>query len=302
MTQGRLSVVVIGVNYKTDAMAVRFVRSLSAVAKGAEVAIVLVNNSEGTDSSKLFNRILTENPDVLCIKPPTNLGYFGGARLGLNEHLGTGSEFPDWVIVSNVDVEFKDAGFFSHLRDVDPAGDVGVITPSICANSSLRTPNRGLIIRPRKRKMRFFRLVCQNFYVFSLYSLLATAKHAVLFLVDELLTTVRGWFVTPISGSDWSHRAAAEDDLKSIYAPHGACILFAKSYFLRGGTLDYPVFLFGEEIFVAETADKLELEVLYNPWLRVWHDDHASTGWVRSRIVSSYMREAAEFVADEYFQ
>ena len=66
--------------------------------------------------------------------------------------------------------------------------------------------------------------------------------------------------------------------------------------------MEYPSFLFGEEVFVAETARQIGLRVIYHPGLRLSHDDHSSTGLVRSRRLAGLVRASASYIADRYFQ
>ena len=51
-------------------------------------------------------------------------------------------------------------------------------------------------------------------------------------------------------------------------------MLFASSYFDKGGTLNYPSFLFGEELFVAEQARQLNLTTVFEPSLKIEHQQH----------------------------
>jgi GT2 family glycosyltransferase len=295
------SVVVIGVNYGTDDMALRFVRDLSRISKTEDVVIVLVDNTERSDSSELFSGVLSENPDAMCVKPPSNLGYFGGASFGLREYLRTGQDF-DWLIVSNVDIEFSDGDFFTHLRDVDDIENVGVVAPSIWSNISRRDLNPRMVVRPSKKRIKFYKLLYRNFLVTRLYVLLSKAKYALNYVLRYRLLAAVNVRLAPLHFRRKStENAHTEDSLKRIYAPQGSCIIFSKLYFLRGGDLNYPSFLFGEEIYVAETVRSIGLRTVYAPQLKVHHDDHVSTNEYRSREMVSYLHEAAVFIADTYF-
>lgn len=282
MTQDRSSVVVIGVNYGTDDMSQKFVRSLSVVAEDTDVSIVLVDNSEGTNSSKLFGKIWADNPDVMCLKPPSNLGYFGGANFGLKEYLAC-QELPDWVIVSNVDIEFKDEAFFTYLRDVNYGEDLGVIAPSIYSGASQYDYNPYMVSRPSKLEIRFYTLLYCSACVFALYKLLSQMK-------SQLKCALTSKFIYD-----------SNKDLKVIYAPHGALIIFSKTFFSRGGSLDYPAFLFNEELYVAEIARDVGVHVVYDPNLKVLHREHSSTNWLSLHKSVSYRRNSAVFIAERYF-
>lgn len=294
-------VVVIGVNYGTDDAALRFVRSISKIGVCANANVVIVDNTERDDSSEFFCIIQSENKETACIKAPSNLGYFGGANFGLNKYLRN-SAYPDWVIVSNVDIEFRDEAFLAKLRDVNHPENIGVIAPSIWSNRYRRDLNPGLAVRPSKRKMKLLELIYRNFYLLNIYELISATKYILHYIVKYKFlqpASVRlalSWPKSKMTSAD-----VFKDVWRFIYAPHGSCIIFSKLFFLRGGNLKFPAFLFGEEIYVAEMARSLGVHIVYNPQLRVWHDDHSSTGLMRSRKIASYVREAGKFITETYF-
>ena len=88
---------------------------------------------------------------------------------------------------------------------------------------------------------------------------------------------------------------------KKIYAPHGSCLVFKDIYFTRGGTLDLPNFLFGEEILVAETALQSGLDVEYHPELVIYDYEHASTGFFLTPKMSLYNRQAIQAILERYY-
>jgi len=297
------SILVIAVSYQTDDSALRFVRDVAAASCGASMQIVLVDNSERHSSEQLFDLIHAENPDVLCVKPPENLGYFGGASFGFNTFLSTGQGF-DWVIVSNVDVEFHSPGFFAHLGRIDPVEDVGVVAPSILSTLSHHDQNPFMLQRPSRSRMRFYQLLYRSYYLLNLYEVLAMAQYLA---GSAIRTSFDCLSARLMASSDQGHTQGTrlqEGSRIPIYAPHGACIVFSKEFFNRGGRLEVPFFLYGEEIHVAEMARALGLGVLYDPCLCVQHNEHQSTRrgtlWV-SREAANHLRETTDYLVDAYF-
>ena len=88
---------------------------------------------------------------------------------------------------------------------------------------------------------------------------------------------------------------------RKIYAPHGACLVFKDDYFVRGGTLDLPNFLFGEEVLVAETSLNLGLDIVYHPELLIFDYEHASTGFFITPAINRYNREAIQSILERYY-
>jgi GT2 family glycosyltransferase len=286
------TVLIVGVSYNCDQAALRFINSLASISLESKVStsIMLVDNTERDSSTLFFERVNDLNPKVVCIKSPRNLGYFGGARLGLETYLQT-NPLPDWIIVSNVDLEFRDSTLLSGLGDLSRAENVGVIAPAIWSEINQSDWNPKIRSRPAKMRMHLYKILYRSYYIYNIYILLFVLKSRARHILGQ-------------SAKRSEIRAEGEKDLarQDIYAPHGACIIFSKLYFQRGGSLDYPMFLYGEEIFVAESARRLGLRVVYDPNLRVCSYDHVATGrFPRSRHIASYQYDSAVFIADTYF-
>jgi GT2 family glycosyltransferase len=284
-----VSSLVIAVNYKTDEHAVQLARSFAHYQDEC-VHVLLVDNSERDDPDAFARRIHAVNPDVECVAAPSNLGYFGGASFGLKKYLAR-LALPEWVIICNVDIEFRDPSFFSTLHKSNLPDSVGVIGPQIWSATYQRDVNPKIKQRPTKRRMLFYRIVFGNFYLQGVYELLSVAKY---WMKKQFRNLRNG---EGKAGADLPASANA-----MIYAAHGSCMILNRRYFLAGGTVDYPVFLFGEEIFVAETSRQLGLSTIHFPRLWVFDREHASTkGALRSRKVAGYMNEATQYLLQRYF-
>ena len=57
-------------------------------------------------------------------------------------------------------------------------------------------------------------------------------------------------------------------------------------FFAAGGSCDYPVALFGEELWFARECARLGLEVRYVPSAVLRHTEHATTGRTRRGAVA----------------
>jgi len=285
-------IAVIGVNYGTDHMALRFVRSAAAL-QPSTTATVLVDNSDGPAEREIGRQLSAEGAAALYVRAPRNLGYFCGADYGLRRYVAAHGE-PDWVVVSNVDIRFDDPSCLNRLRDLDATDDVGVVAPSIWSRRSRRDLNPRMRRRPRAVAMHMYKVVFGTWVTLNAYELLSAAKHAAKYVTRHyILDRLRP-----------AHDGGAARHLvpEVIYAPQGSCVIFSRRFFERGGSLEYPSFLFGEEVYVAETARQLGLRVICHPGIRVSHDDHSSTGLLRSRRVARFVKASARYIADRYFR
>lgn len=278
-------IVILAVNYQSDETAVEWLVGLNrALAdRRAEAEVLVVDNTMRESSEEFFRQLRAADPGVRPLKSARNLGYFGGARLGWEDWRRGSRALPDWVVVSNVDVAFSPDEFFPRLLDSDYPKDVAVVAPSIVSRARRGDWNPKISTRPTAERMRFYTRLYRNHWLFNAYEQAAGLKYA-------------------LQGIGRRGPARPSSETTSIYAPHGACLPFTRAYFERGGTLDYPGFLFGEEIFVAETARQLGLRILYDSRLRMTSRDHVSTGRFRSRQMTRYMYESAVLLNERYFQ
>ena len=281
---------IIAVNYKTDEHAVQLARSLTGYS-AKDVAVVMVDNSEREDPEAFARMIYAVNPEIRCVRAPANLGYFGGANFGLKQYLAD-FPLPQWVIICNVDIEFRDPGFFVTLQQLEATGSIGVVAPRIWSGRFQRDLNPKITQRPSMRRMSFYKVIFGNYYLQAAYEILSVVKYGLKMQIRNAFAR----FLTP------PKRNAASVSCAPIYASHGSCMILNRRYFASGGNIEYPVFLFGEEIFVAETTRQLGLLVVHCPQLWVFDKEHASTGGaLRSRRVAGYMNEATRYLVQKYF-
>ncbi|MBJ13388.1 MAG: hypothetical protein CMG62_10005 [Candidatus Marinimicrobia bacterium] len=278
------SICLIIVNYNSDNFALELIKSIKPNTFKQNLKIIIVDNSERKDSTEFFNKIKHSN--AVCIKAPKNLGYFGGARHGFNEYKKLSNNIPEYLIVCNSDVYFKSTEIFEKLINYNYKSDIGVIAPSIISTQLNADKNPKIINRPTSKTMHFYKVLFRSRIFQNIYIILHFIKYKLLNLLKKYV-------------SKQNNRNSKS--MKNIYAPHGSFIIFTKFYFLNGGNLKYPCFLFNEEVFVAETVLKLNLKVIYDNQLIVYDNEHVSTGIFRSKIIANYVAISSKYVAEEYF-
>jgi GT2 family glycosyltransferase len=161
MSGEALTVLIIAVNYGTDEMAVRFVQSAATLLERSNTTVLVVDNTEYDTERGLGQRIQAVDPAARYVRAPRNLGYFGGADYGLDWYLAS-HRLPDWVLVSNVDVVFRDRQFLVSLRRMESSDDIGVVAPCIRSSRTWRDLNPMLVRRPRRATMKFYKIAFSN--------------------------------------------------------------------------------------------------------------------------------------------
>ena len=271
----------VAVNYKSRAAVVETVSSIRAAS--AEIDCIVVDNASGSEELVDLRNALTVDSRTFLLESMENLGYFGAARIAFKHHVEFTKALPDWVIVCNHDVQIADEGFFSKLRSWNPAG-VGMIAPSIRTVPGSVEQNPFMRHRPGRWSWSRTRLVSSNYKIALVWDWLWRQK-----------SKLKSWFAVRKSAP--RHRKQRE----SVYAPHGSFLIFSRRFFECGGFLDDNLFLYGEEISVAEICRELQLSVVFDPSLQVLHAEHHSTGSTLSRFTFECQRNSVRYLTSRYF-
>ena len=274
-------ILLICVNYLKPGETQRFVLSALDQSLKSSLRLAVVDNSPPSSAGGVPDSV-TSDPRVTAIATGENLGYFGGAAAALKDHLKTHS-MPEWVIVSNPDVYFPDRDVLQRLFDSHRGGTPAVVAPSIRTKGSSVEQNPYMRVRPSAFRMHVYRWIFSAYPIDAVYQGLSWIKHRAL-----------------EAGSN-ERPAAPSSASEKIYAPQGAFIAFHRSYFERGGNFDHGAFLFGEEIFVAETVRRLGMTVLYDPALVIEHTERSTAAGLFNRATSRYRRQASRYLARTFF-
>ncbi len=281
---GKSKAVLITVNYESADSALAFLASLERTKAFSEINVVVVDNSPGGEHLSSIRPAVRKYTNAGLIESPTNRGYFGAARFAFDNYLAQGHALPDWVIVCNHDVLIEDKDFFSMLFRESPE-TVGVIAPRIQALPGRVDQNPFMRRRPSPMRWANLRFISSNYGAAALWDWLWRRK-----------SEFRSWLAARRRDSLLDGNAKRE----SIYAAHGSFFIFSRRYFEAGGFLDGNLFLYGEEISVAEICQSLGLPVVYEPSLRVLHKEHQSTGKVLSRFTYECQKRAMQYVTSRY--
>ena len=270
-----MRVAIVCVCYNAYDHLLSFAASLQAsffLSKDVDFTLVVVDNSTTEADRQVLVELSAMNFETLYLKSD-NVGYFPAFKKGA-DLLGSLLDF-DCVAVSNVDLTVR-ADFFEalsvHLEKVSDS--VGIIAPAILSKGRGGDLNPKTLFRPSR-----FSLM-KNIFIFKRLWLLKIYRK----LSDLKVKSTIG----SLSPGD------------SFYSPHGSFILFTKNYFARGGSVDYPQFLFGEEDFVAEQCRMIGLKVQYQPSITIIDDDHGSTSREKLEFIANEHVKSLKYIVDTY--
>lgn len=239
-----------------------------------ELTVVLSDNSSQNAPNALKSRDRAFNYHYI---KNDNVGYFPGFSAGL---AGVNKSEFDYIIISNVDLKLS-TNFFVNLTALTLSDDVAVVAPSIISMKDGRDLNPKIITRPSRKKLKFLMHLFSLPFMFIFYISLARCK--------EFFRARRRKTITQY-----------ESDT-NIYAPHGSFIVFTKKYSEIKNSFDYPRFLFGEEVHVAEVVRDNELKVEYNKSLTIYDIEHGSTSLAGSKFLAKHHVLSYKFLINKYF-
>jgi len=230
--------------------------------------LFIVDNSGSDDEQQRLLRMSSRDPRIEIVSPGMNLGYFGAAQFALDL-----MEATEDVVVMNTDIVFGNSRVLGQLRkeSIGRQG-LGVLAPAIISNRTNSDQNPHLASVPSVRAATKRRWATST-------PLLAQIALVVSDLKRRRKTKAR--------------REPSEPT--SIYAAHGAFIYLTRRYFDSAGDLHHPLFLFGEEIYVAEHARQVGLETVHFPNIEMKHVEHGTMGMRRSRAILRMSGEATKY-------
>jgi GT2 family glycosyltransferase len=279
-------ILIITVNYRGAESTKKFLWSASQLDGLACAHFIVVENGshDGSDAQlrPLAQKFTEESGNVELMESAENRGYFGAANWALRQYRARGCN-PTWVIVCNNDVVFEDRQFLVKLLQRDPGG-AQVIAPAIITGSSGIDCNPSLRRRPTRFRLFRYHLWYRHYYLMWFKQWLSPYVRQLRHLV----------------ASSWRHSSPIGGTV--VYAPHGAFLIFSRSYFEAGGYIDDGFFLYAEEFSVAEICRRLQLRVLHDSDLRVWHDAHQVTGRMCNRESFEWCRQGFEYALNHYFR
>ena len=201
-----------------------------------------------------------------------NPGYLSAA---LKTIYSINREIYDYIIISNVDVQI-DKSFFTCLEELQLDKKTAWIAPAIYSESEKRDVNPKIEERYKKRHLQLLRMLFKFPKLWYFYSKTLYRRKSI--------------------------NAMIQKPQQDIYAGHGSFMLFTKDFFKNISSMDYPVFLFCEEIYLAEMVRSIGMKTTYCPSIKVKDKEHASTSRINLSRYCKYNYDAITFILHRFYE
>lgn len=250
------------------------VNSIEQINNNLKCDVSIVDNS--TERKKInASSFDIEGKLNVSIIESENLGYFGSALKVYNEHSNINTY--DYIFITNVDLQVN-TDFFYILNSLDINENVAWIAPSIFSKFENRDKNPQRINRCSKIKLQLLYLLYSFPIIERFYSKIIYPKR---------------------KGKRVNQK---QFQSQNIYCGHGSFIILTRQFIKNNSILNYPCFLFCEELFLGEIIKNEGLKVIYEPSLKIFDDEHVSTGKLSSRNYYKYNRTSLSWILHTFYK
>ncbi len=265
-----MNILIVCVNFNSYKELKSFINSINEATCGVgeiTVDVFIADNSNDKE------RVIVTPYDKVNIKQFNyeNLGYLGGASAVIND-LPNVLDY-DFVAISNVDLQIS-KDFFKVLNNIELSNDIAWIAPQIYSHEEKRDINPKVMNRYSKKKLKMLYYMYKYPVLFYLYFLTAYRRKRIIPTHNEM----------------------------DIYAGHGSFMLLTRNFFKEYKKIEYPIFLFGEELFLAELIRNKGMKVRYMPSLRIEDNEHVSTSRMKKKFYFKCNTESIKYILDTFYE
>ncbi len=244
------------VNYHSYDFTVRFLRSVDIAA--CQVPDVEVEVFVGDNTPEEYQDVETKeftHIRVTVFPYHRNLGYLGCIFRMMADLGWTDVVRADYIVFSNVDLTL-DNSFFKELMRSQLPSDLAWLAPDVYTPRLDRHDNPFMMTRPTQMSFIKWELMYACPFLFGLLEKIYDRK---------------------------TSQRQNPSSIMPIYAGHGSIMMFTGAFLSRHINLQFPSFMYAEEIYMAELVRANLLKVYYVPTVRVENVGEASTGLLGNR-------------------
>jgi GT2 family glycosyltransferase len=262
------------VNYKNPEETRNFLKHVRQCAIDDNVNIrVVVSDNDGSMQAN------ASVPGAMVVTDVENPGYFSGCAFALEKWQRQWQDWPRWIGVVNTDIEFQ-PGFFTRLLSLRLPENLAAMGPDIRLPDN--TPqNPFKTTRPSISDLKKWLFIFKYDWLFKIW--------------DEQWHKIRKNKKLNID----------EDNIifspQPVYAIHGSAIFLRPTFFKNGGTLKYPAFLYGEELFLAEQIQSLGMNSAWMPGLKIIHKENSILGVIDISQKRIWKLNSMKYIFETYF-
>lgn len=261
--------------YNNSEEIISFAKDIEKQTKKDEIVLLVTINS--CDNVEKLKKSLDQiDLNITIYNPEKNMGYLYGALYGIEKYKEKNAV--KWFVISNTDIEFVDKKFFEHFLQKKIEDVYWGIAPNIRRASTGVAQNPFMVSRPSKLKMFTLKIVYSHILLFYLMNTIFQIKKNIL------------------------KREVATCPSCEIYALQGSFMI------LRDLCCDALIkektelFLFGEEVLIAEMIRKKKKSIYYYDDIFVVHNENQCTKLIVKKQCMEWSRDSFQIIYDKFFK
>lgn len=226
--------------------------------------VVIVDNASPNGSGKKLEELFLNNKNVDVILSNNNTGYAKGNNLGIRYALEKYS--PDFIILANNDIEFKQNNFLELLKESFLTKNFDILGPDIFVpetgiHQNPKQSNSYTIEQVHKINNNSRRLLNQNKLLFSFRANLKRVSKLRKFVIQKRKAT-----------------SIKTDIVQLNIVLHGSLLVFSKQFFDKMAVpFDEKTFFYFETEILDRKMKELNMIAKYDPSMLVYHHQNTST-------------------------
>lgn len=260
--------------YCNDEEVLEFARQLENQ-ECSDKLIFLVTANKANNYKSLSEKLGKLNIESYLYNAEKNLGYLNGCLFGVKKYSQMQRE--DKIIISNTDIVFEDADILRRILVDMKDETIWCLAPSIQLKTG-KYQNPFLKERPSKNKVYLWLLLQKNSLLLRFYTFVSGIKN-------------RNTMTHPIP-----------EDSGVIYAGHGSFFALNRNCVYELLKVSENIFMYGEELLVAEIIKSSGGLVKYNSNLHIIHNENSTTGFANAKIKAGWYKKSLGYIYAHYFR
>lgn len=265
--------------YKNADEIIEYTKKLERLNHAENIELIIVVNDIGNTSiTSLTEKIVTRKIKHFVYYPYKNIGYFNGFIYGINEYLNDKNNLPEWIILSNTDIDFSEKKFLDSFFENRYADDVWCVGPSIYVPEMKRYQNPECIKRRSKHEIeRLLRIFCSPL-IGNGYIRISSLKH---------------WF---------KFFNCQKPKSEYVYEVHGAFFAFRNVFVNYIKDKPFKALLYSEETYIAEHMLICGKRTYYDSDIEIIHNEHSTTGKININFKREHLYKSMKVIYDEFYK
>lgn len=274
MTPKKKKILVTVMNYGTEDEIIKYASELSRQTAVSDLCLMIVDNKYDA-SANLESKLQNIEIDFIYWNAGKNLGYLNGALYGIDKFIQMRGYIPEWLVISNTDIEYSTQDFYTRFLGNKYDKDIWCIAPSVIA------PN-GRYCNPHYKKRIPLSKVNRLIRIFS---------HPILMKSYYWLSALKA---EKKSGN-------SKEKSQYVYSSHGCYFILRREFYESLDGEKYGVLLYSEESFIAEFILENSKKSFYDDSLEVFHTENLVTGKLNYKIKGNFIAQSMKYIKYRFY-